>query len=441
MSEILDIFDESLKNSAADQTELICENEELYLTRFAENKVNGNIGRKDHTIWCRAVVGKKIGIAKTNVLSKEAVADLINKAVEICSQQHDDPQFSSLVKSTMADGKSGFVKTTADYTALDRARAIKTIIDIAGQDGLETAGIFQTMQTQLTVANSLGTRQQGSVTESRLSITLSDNSGRAGFAQAQTRDVGEINFEDIARRAVQKAARPTEPIRLEPGAYTVILDPEAVADFLLFLGFLGFGGKGMVSGRSFMADKIDQKIMGENITITEDPFHPVMKYIPFDYEGVPRRNIALVENGVAKGVVYDSYYATLNNTESTGNALPPDNNFGPYPKAMVMEPGMQTLDDIISLTEKAIYITHFWYLNFINPMRTLVTGTTRDGTFLVENGKITSPVADMRINQSMLEAFNNAEILSSERRLVYKYGVLMYVPAMKITNFNFVSVE
>ncbi len=441
MSEILDIFDKSLKRSAADQTELICESEELYLTRFAENTVNGNIGRKDHTIWCRAVVSKKIGVAKTNILSKEAVDNLVNTAVEICSQQREDLQFSSLVKSAPATEQGGFVKATADCTAFDRAKAIKTIVDIAGQDGLETAGIFQTSQTQLTVANSLGTRQQGSVTEGRLSITLSDNSGRAGFAQAQTRDVGEISFEDIARRAVRKAARPTEPIRLEPGAYTVILDPEAVADFLLFLGFLGFGGKGMVSGRSFMADKIGQKIMSENITITEDPFHPVMKYMPFDYEGVPRRRVALVENGIARGVVYDSYYAALNNTESTGNALPPDNNFGPYPKAMVMEPGSKTLDEIISSAEKAICITHFWYLNFINPMRTLVTGTTRDGTFLIENGKLSTPVADMRINQSMLESFNNAELLSSERRLVYKYGVLMYVPAMKISNFNFVSAE
>lgn len=441
MSEILDIFDESLKKSAADQTELVCESEELYLTRFAENTVNGNIGRKDHTIWCRAVVGKKIGIAKTNLFSKEAVDNLVNMAVEICSQQHDDPKFSSLIKSFVAKEQGGFIKTTADYTALDRSQAIKTIIDIAGRDKLETAGIFQTSQTQLNIANSLGTRQQGGTIECRLSITLSDSIGRAGFAQAQTRDVGEIDFADIARRAVQKAARLTTPVSLEPGAYTVILDPEAVADFLLFLGFLGFGGKGMVSGRSFMADKIGQKIMADSITITEDPFHPVMKYMPFDYEGVPRRQVALVENGIAQGVVYDSYYAALNNTESTGNALPPDNNFGPYPKAMVMEPGLKSLEDIIGSTERAIHVTHFWYLNFVNPMRTLVTGTTRDGTFLIENGRITSPVADMRINQSMLEAFNNAEILSSERRLVYKFGVLMYVPAMKISNFNFVSSE
>ena len=190
MAEILEIFDTSLKKSSADQTELICESEEFYLTRFAESKINGNIGRSDHTIWCRAIIGKKIGIAKTNNLSQQSVDNLVAQAIKLCSQQHDDPQFSSLVSAPTALESTGFIKATADYSALDRANAIKTIVEIADKDKLETAGMFQTSQTELTVANSLGTSQQGKVTEARLSITLSDNEGRAGFAQAHTRYVG-----------------------------------------------------------------------------------------------------------------------------------------------------------------------------------------------------------------------------------------------------------
>ena len=441
MSNILELFDRSLKKSGADQTELICEKEEFYLTRFAESIIHQNIGRTDHTIWCRAIIGKKIGVATTNIVSQESIDSLINTAIEICSQQDEDPQFDSLINSPKAPQTEGFYKSTADCTAQKRAQAVGAIVSIAQKDNLQTSGMFQTSQTELTVANSLGARQQGSITEARLSVTLSDNAGRAGFAQAYSRNEAEIDFESVARRAVRKANRPTQPISLEPGTYTVVLEPEAVADFLLFLGFLGFGGKGMVSHRSFMADKIDTQIMGENITIAEDPFHPVMKYMSFDYEGVPRKRTIIVDKGIAKGVVYNSYYAKQNNTESTGNALAPDNNFGPYPKAMVMEPGDKSLEEIIASTEKGIYITHFWYLNFVNPMRTTVTGTTRDGTFMIENGKVTTPVTDMRINQSMLEAFNNVELLSKMRRLVPKYGVLMYVPAMKINDFNFVSAE
>lgn len=441
MPDILDLFDKSLQKSRADQTELVCESEEFYLTRFAENTINGNIGRSDHTVWCRAIIGKKIGIAKTNILSQESIEKLIDTAVEICSEQQEDPKFQSLVKSASAGESHGFFPSTANYSAHQRAAAIQTIIDIAQQSDLDTSGMFQTSQTMLTVANSLGTRNQGKATEARLSITLSGDTDRAGFAQAYSRDVGTIDFVDIANRAINKAARTKPPVSLDPGQYTVILDPEAAADFLLFLGFLGFGGKGMVSHRSFMADKIGEKIMSDNVTIVEAPENPVMSYIPFDYEGVPRQRVVIVENGIARGVVYDSYYAAQAGTESTGNALAPDNSFGPYPKAMVMNPGEQSLDDIIKSTARAIHITHFWYLNFVNPMRTLVTGTTRDGTFLIEDGRVVSPVTDMRIMQSMLESYGNVEAVSSDRRLVYKYGVLMYVPAMRISNFNFVSSE
>jgi PmbA protein len=441
MAKILELFDKSLKKSGADQTELVCEKEEFYLTRFAESLIHQNIGRIDHTLWCRAIVGKKIGVATTNILSQESIDNLINTAIEICSQQNEDPQFDSLIVSPKAPKTEGFFKSTADCSPLARAQAVKTIAGIASKDNLQTSGMFQTSQTELIVANSLGTRQQGKVTEAKLSVTLSDNAGRAGFGQAYSRDESEIDFAGVAQRAVQKASRPTQSVSLEPGTYTVILEPEAVADFLLFLGFLGFGGKGLATHRSFMANKIGSQIMSENITITEDPFHPVMKYMSFDYEGAPRKKVVIVDKGIAKDVVYNSYYAKQNNTESTGNALTPDNTFGPYPKAMVMESGDKSLEEMIASTEKGIFITHFWYLNFVNPMKTTVTGTTRDGTFLIENGKVTSPATDMRTSQSMLEAFNNVELLSKTRRLVPKYGVLMYVPAVKISNFNFVSSE
>ena len=439
MSRIIDIFEQSLKKSTADQTELVCEKEEFYLTRFAESRIHQNIGRADHTLWCRAVIGKKIGVAKTNILSQESINELVKTAIEICSQQVENPRFTSLVSSPKAQQTEGFYKSTAEYSPLNRAKAVKTIVDIAGQDKLATSGMFQTSTTELVVANSLGTRQQGKVTEAKISITLSDNSDRSGFAQAYSRDIKDIDFRDVANRGVQKASRPNKQVELQPGTYTVILEPEAVADFLLFLGFLGFGGRGMFNHRSFMADKIGSAIMSENVTIAEDPINPVIQYMSFDYEGVPRSKVVIVEKGIAKGVVYDSYYAHLNNVQSTGNALQPDDSYGPYPKAMVMDAGDKSLDEMIASTGRGILITHFWYLNFINPMLTTVTGTTRDGTFLIENGKITAPVTDMRISQSMLEAFNNVEALSKQRRLVPKFGVLMYVPAMKIDNFNFVS--
>jgi predicted Zn-dependent protease len=209
-----------------------------------------------------------------------------------------------------------------------------------------------------------------------------------------------------------------------------------VANFLLFLAFLGFGGKLLHQHRSFMSGKIGEKIMGDNINITEDPFNSAIEYLPFDYEGVPKRKVVIIENGIARAGVYNSHYANLAGTESTGHALPPDNSYGPYPKAMVIDPGNSSVKDMIKSIDRGIYITRFWYLNFLNPMRTMVTGYTRDGTFLIENGEITKPVVDMRVQQSMLEAFSNVETLSAEQRLIPQYGALMLVPFMKIVNFN-----
>jgi len=231
------------------------------------------------------------------------------------------------------------------------------------------------------------------------------------------------------------------PETLPAGQYTVILEEAAVASLLLFLAFLGFGGKTLVQGRSFMSQKIGERITGGNITIVEDPFNPAIKDIPFDYEGVPKKRVVLIENGVARGGVYNRYYAKKAGVESTGHALPPNNPYGPYPKAMVMSPGEATLEEMIASTERGILITHFWYMNFLNPMRTMVTASTRDGTLMIENGKIKAPLEDMRIAQSILEAFANCEMMTKERKLCPQFGAMMYVPAMKIKNFNFSEVE
>jgi len=441
MGEIMDLFGKCLKKSKAEQTELVYESEEFYLTRFAESVIHQNMGRKDHTIWCRAINGQKVGIATGNEVSELSIDNLIKRATEICSYQQDNPQFPGLIKSEVANPNRGYIEATANCSAENRAIAVKKISDIAAKDNLAISGMYQTSQTELVVANSKGTRQEGKATEAKISITASDNSGRAGFSQAYSRDIGKIDLGELADRAVEKAQRNAEPVTIEPGKYTVILDPEAVADFLLFLGFLGFGGKGFSNKRSFMANKIGTQIMSDKVSISEDPGNPEIGYISFDFEGVPRQRVDLIKNGIGMGVVNDSLYGSLNGTGSTGNALRPGNNFGPYPVAMVMEPGHKTLEQIIAESEKSIWITHFWYLNYLNPMMTSVTGTSRDGTFLIENGRQIAPVVDMRIAQSMLEAFNNVEEVSSERRLVPKYGSLMYVPALKIRDFNFVPKE
>jgi PmbA protein len=433
---IISIFREGLKKSEADQTEFVCESEEFYLTRFAENLIHQNMGRSDSTIWCRAILGKKVGVARSNNPTKEGVAELAKEALEVAKNAGDDEDFPGLTKSEKSTSEGGFYQQTFDCPANKRADDVLSVVETAQKSNLTLAGSYQTSGTSLCAVNSLGTEQFGKVSEYRFSLTAAAANGRSGWSQAAGRDVSKFDCMGEARRALDTASFEGEAATLPDGQYTVILEPDAVANFLLLTAFLGFGGKTLSQKRSFMSDKIGQQIMGTNITITEDPYHPAIQYMPFDYEGVPRKKVIMVENGIAGEGVYDSYYAKLGGKISTGNALPPDNNYGPYPKAMVLSAGSSTVDDMIKSISNGIYITRFWYLNFLNPMKTMVTGYTRDGTFLIENGVITKPLTDMRVQQSMVEAFSNTEMISSTQRLIPQYGTLMLVPFLKINNFN-----
>ena len=433
---IIDIFKKAIKNSSAEQTEFVCESEEFYLTRFAENLIHQNMGRSDSTIWCRAVIGKKIGVARSNDPTQDGVANLLKVAIDIAKNRNEDPAFNSLVMSQRTAKAAGFYQKTFEYPPISRADAVAEIVNSAKANTLTCAGTYQTSGTSLAVVNSLGTEQFGRDSEYRFSLTAVAPNGRSGWSQAAGRDAEKFDYKSVAQRALDKAEYPGDAVTLDSGQYTVILEPDAVANFLLFLAFLGFGGKTLQQGRSYMSGKDGQKIMGDNITITEDPANPMIEYMPFDYEGVPRKKVVMINNGLAGNGVFDSYYAKQAGKESTGNALEPNNSYGPYPKAMVLNGGNSTVDEMIKSTPSGIYITRFWYLNFLNPMKTMVTGYTRDGTFLIENGKITKPLTDMRVQQSMLDAFSNAELISSEQRLIPQYGALMLVPFMKINNFT-----
>jgi predicted Zn-dependent protease len=434
-----EILEKGLGYSQTDQTELVFMGEDFALTRFAENVIHQNMARQDHTLMARVVLGKKVGVAMTNSIKDEDIKKIIKDAEEIANNQQEDPDFVSLPVSSLALEVKSYFSKTSEYSPPERAKGIENAVRRCKSQNTSGTGAFQTETDVTCVVNSLGTRQYFQETKAQFSLTASSGDTASGWAQGYDQDVKKIDIENIAQTAVFKAILSSNPIELPPGKYTVILEEAAVASLLLFLGFLGFGAKTFTQGRSFMAGKIGEKITGDNITIVENPYDPVMNGMPFDYEGVVKKKVPLIENGVAKGVVYNSYYANKAGVESTGHALPPNNTFGPYPKNMVMSPGNSNLEEMISSTEKGILITHFWYINYMNPMRTMVTGTTRDGTFLIENGKIKSAVKNMRIGQSILEAFSNVEMMSKDRKLCPQYGVVMHVPAMRIKDFTFIG--
>lgn len=433
---ILTTFNEALKFANADQTEIALEAEKLSLTRFADNKITQNISTSDNLVIIRTIKNKKIGVAVSNGLELEDIKAAIKSAEEISAVQTYDEAFVSLPNSPPALKVDAYHEATDNFSPSSRADAVGSIIAVREMTKLQASGAYKTVTEHTAVVNSLGTEQYFRGTSAELSLTMSGEQNNSGYSIGYSRDHTSIIPERLAAKASDKAIKSIDPIELPSGQYTVILEPPAVGQMVLLFSFLGFGCKTYISRRSFMSGKLGSPVVGKNITLTENPYHELIQGMPFDFEGVPRQQVRLIERGVARGVVWNSYYANMAEKKSTGHAHPAYKTFSPYPKYLVMGEGDKTVEEMIASTERGIYITHFWYVNYLNPMRTMVTGTTLDGTFLIENGKITKPIVNMRMAQSIQEMLANCSMISKERMLYPQFSVVMLLPYLKAENFN-----
>jgi len=429
-----------LSGAPADAAELVQIDSTRRLTRFAENIIHQNVSIEDRTVYARCVVGKQVGVASTSDLTPESIARALKLAADIARTLPEDPDFPGLPLKNDTDTppSSGFDPDTQTCDADIRSDGASIIAATAAGEGAEAAGIFETGSEAVYVANSNGVMREGRVTTAELAATMSLADGRSGWAQAVSREVANIDPHAVASTALSKAVVfPEAPLSLESGTYTVLLEPAAVGQLLLFLGFMGFGARTVAQHRSFL--KAGEKICGENITVREAPFARDLYGLPIDYEGSVRRPVTLIDHGTAGEPVSNYYYAAVTGGHSTGHALPPDNSYGPYPKHLILETGTSTRSEMLRSIDRGILITHFWYVNFLNPMRTMVTGTTRDGTFLIEKGELTGRVTDMRMEQSILEALSNVRTVENRATLYRQYSVLMNIPGLLVDGFNLVK--
>jgi predicted Zn-dependent protease len=267
----------------------------------------------------------------------------------------------------------------------------------------------------------------------------------SGYAARVSKDAADIDGDAVGEEAVDRALRGVEPLTIEPGDYEVILEPYAVVDLLDFFSYLSFGALPFMEKRSFMSGRIGEPVMDEKISIWDDGLAPDGLQSPFDYEGAPRQHVSFVDRGIAKGVVWDSYLAGKypGDHETTGHALPAGSTFGPIPLNMFMAPGDASREDMIATTKRGLLISRFWYTRTVHPLNVVVTGMTRDGTFLVENGKIVGPVRDMRFTQGYVEALNAVDQVGRDAMLVLGDlgGGVRRVPALKLAKWTFTGVK
>jgi PmbA protein len=434
----------ALALSKADQTEVVLTGETTQLTRFANSYIHQNVARADLDLRVRAIVGKKIGIASTNDLDDAALQKVVESAETAARYQQDNPDFVSLPEPQPIPQVDGFVERTADCTPRRRAKAAKAICLPAREQGLNASGAFGTRSYEFAVGNSLGVFAYYPSTLADLRTVIMSDTG-SGYAAACSLDVEEIDAESVGREAVDKALRSRDPVDVEPGEYTVILEEYAVGTLIPYLAYIGFGAQALQEGRSFMSGKLGQRVTGENISIWDDGLDPWNLPMPFDFEGVPKRKVELISSGTVQGPVYDTYTAGKEpGKESTGHALPAPNDMGPFPWNLAMATGQATKEEMLASTSKGLWVTRVHYVRPVHPLKTVVTGMTRDGTFLIEDGAIVAPVKNLRFTQSILEAFAQAEMIGREAKLTREAFLENFiggvrVPALKLRRFAFTS--
>jgi PmbA protein len=443
-TEIRRIIDTVLSASRADQTEVAVFAGDSALTRFANNYIHQNVEQSDVEVHVRAVVGQRIGLAASNDLSDGGLARLAGQAYDLALHQRANEDFRSLPRPEPIEAADAWVNRTARCGPEERAAVVGQICDASSRAGLVAAGAFHTAAHTFAVGNSLGVFALHRETQSDISTVVMAGDA-SGYAACVSKDVADIDGEDVAREAVDRATRAVNPQKIEPGDYEVILEPYAVVDMLDFFSYLSFGALAYMEERSFMSGRLGQQVMAEHVTIRDDGLSPAGIPMPFDYEGVPKRPVTFIERGVAREVAWDSYYAGKagDGQRSTGHALPAGNTIGPMPMHLFMSPGEATLDDMVRSTKRGLLVTRFWYTRTVHPLNVVTTGMTRDGTFLVEDGRVVGPVANVRFTQGYVEALNHVELVGRDPLLVLGDigGGVRSVPALKLAKWHVTGVS
>jgi len=432
-----DIAARAVEMTDAEQTEAVVAASDVALTRFANNRIHQNVAETDVQVSVRAVIGTRQGVASTNHLDHDSLAACSEAAARAAASAPDDPDFPGLPEPRAVTQADRARDTTIAFDARSRALAVRSIIDQSDSRGLTAAGAVRAATHTLAVANSLGVDVAATNTGVKATVLSSGSHGGSGWASFTGPDASELAAPALGDEAATLAERSADPGELEPGRYEVVLAPEAVADIVDFLAYVGFSARAVTEGRSFMSGRTGEKVMSDSITILDDALADHAMGPTFDFEGMPKRRVALVEAGIAGRPVTDSYWAARTGSDNTGHALPAPNPYGPMPMNLEIAAGDATLDELVASVKRGVYVTRFHYVNVEEPVPVVLTGMTRDGTFLIEDGRLTRPLKNLRFTQGMVDALCDVRGVTSERRFVGSEMGASYVPGLALGSFAF----
>ncbi|MGH9452140.1 MAG: TldD/PmbA family protein, partial [Terriglobia bacterium] len=367
-----DLFAKVLKYSHADETEAFITGTSYSLTRFANNTIHQNVAEEDLNVSVRAVSDRRTARASTNKIDDDSIRQACEAALELARLQAPDPEMLPMPGPQTYRAVDRLDGETAGLSPMLRAETVRGAIQRAEKDHLTAAGVFSNGASVQALYNSHGLTAFHEESISEFSVTMLDASS-SGWAKKTGPRWQALDVENLADRAARKALASREPREAPPGKYTVVLEPSAVMDLLGFF-LLDFGGLAVEEQRSCFTGRVGQKVLGGNVQIHDDVYHPSQGGAPFDGEGVPRQRVALVEKGVVKNLVYCRQTARKMGAEPTGHGFPLPNEFGEAPLNLVFEGGEETREEMIRSTGRGLLVTRFWYIREVDPYTKILTG-------------------------------------------------------------------
>ncbi len=422
---------------AGGESEVTVADVDRALTRFTQNAIHQNVAAINTTLRVRTIADGRTGVAATNAHSDEAIRATVDRAKAIAALAPRDTQTPPLENNaTPALPASAYDAATAATSPERRARIAAAVFASAERDGFWAAGYIATERNGVTIANTRGTLASYDGTLCALNVKANATDA-TGYAEYYGNALGTLDGSAVSDIATEKVRLGRAPHAVEPGPWTVILEPPAFGELLSYLTD-HFSAQSFDEGSSFLSAGLDRRYASDAVTISDDYAHPLFAGVPFDDEGVPTQRIALLDRGIARNVVTDARYAQKLSRPNTGHALPAPSPYGPEARHIVVAQGSKPLAQLISETKRGLLISRFWYIRPVDQRKTIVTGMTRDGTFLIEDGKLTRGVRNLRFNQSILEALNSVEFSNHQAR-TGGYSYNMVTPAAKLGSFHFTS--
>lgn len=422
--------------AGASEAEAVVAVSDSALTRFANSEIHQNVAETDAFVNLRFVLGRRVAVASSGRTDDEGVRSLVARAAAIAPNVAELEEWAGLPTAEPPDAlPAAFSTGTAEATPELRAEGARAVIAAADAAGARAFGSFSTEAETVAVASSAGIAAVERRSASQLLTVCMGADGGSGYAEACAVDATTIDAAALGREAAEKARTSAGAIAIEPGEYPVVLEGYAVVDLLDMLGYLGFSALAVQEGRSFFEP--GRRVGSDLVTIVDDGRDGAGLPVGFDAEGVPKQRVTLLERGVCRDVVYDHQTAVRDRRRSTGHGLPAPNTYGPLPGNMVMAAGETAREELVGGLERGLLVTRFHYTNPVHPKKVVVTGMTRDGTYLVEGGRVVGPVRNLRFTQGYLEALAGVEAVSRERRCVRGFFGGSVVPDVRIAAFTF----